>query len=46
LDALYEKVLVDGQVRDAAVLIASGVKLDGKRFRAILNQFCVPEYGQ
>lgn len=31
LDALYEKVRVDGQVRDAAVLIASGVKLDGKR---------------
>ena len=31
LDALYEKVRVDGQVRDVAVLIASGVKLDGKR---------------
>jgi transposase-like protein len=31
LDALYEKVRVDGQIRDAAVLIASGVKLDGKR---------------
>ena len=31
LDALYEKVRVDGQVRDAAVLIASGVKPDGKR---------------
>jgi transposase-like protein len=31
LDALYEKVRVDGQIRDAAVLIASGVKPDGKR---------------
>ena len=31
LDALYEKVRVDGQVRDAAVLMASGVKPDGKR---------------
>ena len=31
LDALYEKVRVDGQVRDAAVLIASGVKMNGKR---------------
>jgi transposase-like protein len=31
LDALYEKVRVDGQVRDVAVLIASGVKPDGKR---------------
>jgi transposase-like protein len=26
LDATYEKVRVDGQNRDAAVLIASGVK--------------------
>ena len=31
LDAMYEKVRVDGQIRDAAVLIASGVKPDGKR---------------
>jgi transposase-like protein len=31
LDALYEKVRVDGQIRDAAVLIASGVNLEGKR---------------
>ena len=31
LDARYEKVRVDGQVRDAAVLIASGVNEDGKR---------------
>jgi transposase-like protein len=31
LDAIYEKVRVDGQVRDAAVLMASGVKPDGKR---------------
>jgi transposase-like protein len=31
LDARYEKVRVDGQIRDAAVLMASGVSLDGKR---------------
>lgn len=31
LDARYEKVRRDGQVRDAAVLIASGVNEDGKR---------------
>lgn len=31
LDARYEKVRIDGQVREAAVLIASGVKADGKR---------------
>jgi transposase-like protein len=31
LDARYEKVRIDGQVRDAAVLIASAVKVDGKR---------------
>jgi putative transposase len=31
LDALYEKVRLDGQIRDAAVLIASGVSLEGKR---------------
>ena len=31
LDARYEKVRIDGQVRDAAVLIASAVKADGKR---------------
>jgi putative transposase len=31
LDAMYEKVRVDGQIRDAAVLIASGVNLKGKR---------------
>ncbi len=31
LDARYEKVRQAGQVRDAAVLIASGVSADGKR---------------
>lgn len=31
LDARYEKVRQDGQIRDAAVLIASGVDLSGKR---------------
>jgi transposase-like protein len=31
LDALYEKVRIDGHVREAAVLLASGVKADGKR---------------
>jgi transposase-like protein len=31
LDARYEKVRADGQIRDAAVLIASGVDPDGKR---------------
>lgn len=31
LDARYEKVRIDGHVREAAVLIASGVKADGKR---------------
>ena len=31
LDARYEKVRLDGQVRDAAVLIAMGVLADGKR---------------
>jgi putative transposase len=31
LDARYEKVRLDGQVRDAAVLIASGVDATGKR---------------
>ncbi|HSH77580.1 MAG TPA: IS256 family transposase [Herpetosiphonaceae bacterium] len=31
LDARYEKVRQDGQVRDAAVLIASGVDTSGKR---------------
>ena len=31
LDALYEKVRLDGQIREAAVLIASGVNLEGKR---------------
>ena len=31
LDARYEKVRMDGQIRDAAVLIASGVSPDGKR---------------
>jgi putative transposase len=31
LDAMYEKVRVDGQIRDAAVLIASGVNLAGRR---------------
>jgi putative transposase len=30
LDALYEKVRLDGQIRDAAVLIAGGVSLEGK----------------
>jgi transposase-like protein len=31
LDARYEKVRQDGQVRDAAVLLAAGVDLDGQR---------------
>ena len=31
LDARYEKVRIDGQIRDAAILIASGVALGGKR---------------
>jgi transposase-like protein len=31
LDARYEKVRVDGIVRDAAVLMAAGLSLDGKR---------------
>jgi transposase-like protein len=31
LDARYEKVRVDGQVRDAAILMACGVGGDGKR---------------
>jgi putative transposase len=31
LDARYEKVRVDGQIRDAAILIASGVVKSGKR---------------
>jgi transposase-like protein len=31
LDARYEKVRIDGQVREAAVLLASGVQADGKR---------------
>jgi transposase-like protein len=31
LDARYEKVRIDGQVRDAAVLIATGVNRGGKR---------------
>ena len=31
LDARYEKVRQDGQIRDAAVLIAVGVGLDGRR---------------
>lgn len=31
LDARYEKVRIDGQIRDAAILIASGVGRDGKR---------------
>jgi len=31
LDARYEKVRMDGQIRDAAVLIAAGVGADGKR---------------
>ncbi len=31
LDARYEKVRLDGQVRDAAILIALGVPPDGKR---------------
>ncbi len=31
LDARCEKVRIDGQIRDAAILIASGVSLDGKR---------------
>lgn len=31
LDARYEKVRIDGQVRDAALLLALGVRADGKR---------------
>lgn len=31
LDARYEKVRMDGQIRDAAILIAAGVGVDGKR---------------
>lgn len=31
LDARYEKVRMDGQIRDAAILIASGVGRDGRR---------------
>jgi putative transposase len=31
LDARYEKVRIDGIVRDAAVLMAAGLNLDGKR---------------
>jgi putative transposase len=31
LDARYEKVRIDGMVRDAAVLMAAGLNLDGKR---------------
>jgi len=31
LDARYEKVRIDGAVRDAAVLIAIGVRADGRR---------------
>lgn len=31
LDAHYEKVRIDGQVRDAAVLLACGVDREGKR---------------
>ena len=31
LDARYEKVRQDGQVRDAAILMASGIDLEGKR---------------
>ena len=31
LDARYEKVRQNGQIRDAAILIASGVDLEGKR---------------
>lgn len=31
LDARYEKVRIDGQVRDAAVLLAMGITAEGKR---------------
>ena len=31
LDARYEKVRIDGQIQDAAILMAVGVGLDGKR---------------
>lgn len=31
LDARYEKVRIDGQIQDAAILMAGGVGLDGKR---------------
>jgi len=41
LDARYEKVRQTGSVRDAAILMASGVKKDGKR--SILGVFHIPE---
>jgi transposase-like protein len=31
LDARYEKVRIDGQIRDAAILMAAGVGVEGKR---------------
>ena len=31
LDARYEKVRIDGQILDAAILMAAGVSMDGKR---------------
>ena len=31
LDARYEKVRIDGQIRDAAILMGAGVSQDGKR---------------
>jgi len=31
LDARYEKVRIDGQIRDATVLMASGMNPEGKR---------------
>ena len=31
LDARYEKVSLDGQIRDVAVLIASGIATNGRR---------------
>lgn len=40
LDARYEKVRLDGQVRDAAVLIAVGVTLSGKRIILGLSISC------
>lgn len=41
VDARYEKVREAGQVRDAAVLVASGISPEGER--QILGVFCIPQ---